>query len=405
MLQIVSLISAKLFSDYYSTITTVLVVSLLLYSLYQFVLFPPFGEGNKKKYCGNFKCSDPHFAALRARSFPPPFPNGWFKLCDVTDLDGGNVVSVSALGLELVVFQGRIGRQIGVLDAFCPHMGAHLGQGGVVEGDCLKCPFHAWKLGTDGQCQSIPYTTVAVPKTAVAKTYRHMIWMGMVMLWYHADGEEPTFDLQPHPEIERRWTRYGTKTTSYKMHITDMAENAADYFHFNHLHEEMPIPILKWFVTMKYDTKMYFNEDPKLKHCCYFDNYSYVYLFRRWHFKWYTQKVVVTFEGPGLVHFDIRTPLGNLWLVKSNIPRRPFEIYSEDTWYGDRSIPRWLVYLIATISQGALEQDRRVWENRLYTNKPHLVKGDGPFLRYRQWFDQFYSESSCPMTLFNSAEW
>jgi len=36
------------------------------------------------------------------------------------------------------------------LDAFCPHMGADLGNGRVV-GDTLECYFHQWRLGVDGR--------------------------------------------------------------------------------------------------------------------------------------------------------------------------------------------------------------------------------------------------------------
>ena len=45
-----------------------------------------------------------------------------------------------------------------VTDAYCPHLGAHLGFGGKVEGDCIKCPFHEWKFqGEDGKVAEVPY--------------------------------------------------------------------------------------------------------------------------------------------------------------------------------------------------------------------------------------------------------
>lgn len=33
---------------------------------------------------------------------------------------------------------------VNVLDAFCPHLGADIGIGGTVRGDCVECPFHHW---------------------------------------------------------------------------------------------------------------------------------------------------------------------------------------------------------------------------------------------------------------------
>ena len=60
-------------------------------------------------------------------------------------------------GLNLAVFRGEDGR-VHALDAYCPHMGANLGAGGRVVGNCVECPFHGWKFrGDDGKCVSVPY--------------------------------------------------------------------------------------------------------------------------------------------------------------------------------------------------------------------------------------------------------
>ena len=61
-------------------------------------------------------------------------------------------------GLNLAVFRDEHG-VAHALDAYCPHMGANLGAGGRVKGNCLECPFHAWRFrGDDGKCTHIPYT-------------------------------------------------------------------------------------------------------------------------------------------------------------------------------------------------------------------------------------------------------
>ncbi len=44
-----------------------------------------------------------------------------------------------------------------VVDAYCPHLGANLAVGGKVVGNCIECPFHAWRFrGEDGKCVHIP---------------------------------------------------------------------------------------------------------------------------------------------------------------------------------------------------------------------------------------------------------
>lgn len=47
-----------------------------------------------------------------------------------------------------------------IFDAYCPHLGANLGVGGIVKGDCIECPFHQWSFrASDGECTNIPYST------------------------------------------------------------------------------------------------------------------------------------------------------------------------------------------------------------------------------------------------------
>ncbi len=61
-------------------------------------------------------------------------------------------------GQELAVYRGDDGKAY-IVDAYCPHLGANLGVGGQVKGNCIECPFHAWTFrGSDGKCVDIPYT-------------------------------------------------------------------------------------------------------------------------------------------------------------------------------------------------------------------------------------------------------
>jgi nitrite reductase/ring-hydroxylating ferredoxin subunit len=114
---------------------------------------------------------------LRARggNFPAPYPNGWYHVCDAEELVGGQVLAITALGREMVGFRGANG-VAGVLHAFCPHLGTHLGHGGRVEGDTLVCPYHEWcarrrrRLPTDPPTYLPTYlpTPDIVPMRAIA---------------------------------------------------------------------------------------------------------------------------------------------------------------------------------------------------------------------------------------------
>jgi cholesterol 7-desaturase len=92
---------------------------------------------------------------------PPPFPNGWFAIADSKDVKAGKTLSVDCLGENFVLFRSEDSKNVSVVDAYCPHLGAHLGDG-EVKGSCIICPFHNWSFrGDDGSCVDIPYAELS----------------------------------------------------------------------------------------------------------------------------------------------------------------------------------------------------------------------------------------------------
>ena len=77
------------------------------------------------------------------------YPRGWFQVAWADTIKPGDVVKLHYFGQELVAFRTRSGR-LSVLDAYCQHLGAHLGVGGTVEGEDIKCPWHGWQWDTEG---------------------------------------------------------------------------------------------------------------------------------------------------------------------------------------------------------------------------------------------------------------
>ncbi len=88
------------------------------------------------------------------------FARGWFLLMFSEELEPGQVVPMKRFDQELVLFRTESG-EAKVLDAYCPHMGAHLGHGGKIEGEGIVCPFHAWKFML-GRCASLRESFIAL---------------------------------------------------------------------------------------------------------------------------------------------------------------------------------------------------------------------------------------------------
>ena len=119
-------------------------------------------------------------------------PAGWFQVAWSEEIKAGELRPLRYFGKDLVCYRGDDG-QIRVFDAFCPHLGAHLGYGGTVAGNDIVCPFHGWRWGCDGKNVDIPY------ESRPNRAKRLTAWPvrevnGWVMIWYHPDGAEPQWE-------------------------------------------------------------------------------------------------------------------------------------------------------------------------------------------------------------------
>jgi phenylpropionate dioxygenase-like ring-hydroxylating dioxygenase large terminal subunit len=79
----------------------------------------------------------------------------WLPVVQSPEIEpGGRVKRVQLLGERLVVFRGKNGRP-GLLGEFCPHRLASLYYGRVEDAG-MRCVYHGWQYGMDGQCLEMP---------------------------------------------------------------------------------------------------------------------------------------------------------------------------------------------------------------------------------------------------------
>ena len=74
---------------------------------------------------------------------------GWFMVGWSPEFPTGEVRPLQYFGEDLVAYRDEQG-ELHVLEAHCKHLGAHIGHGGKVVGDCVECRFHGWRWGPDG---------------------------------------------------------------------------------------------------------------------------------------------------------------------------------------------------------------------------------------------------------------
>lgn len=88
-------------------------------------------------------------ATHRVFDNPDVVTEAWYPVCHARELARGETTSVLLGRQRVVVFRGQDGIAR-ALDAFCPHMGADLGNGRVV-GDTVECYFHQWRFDGSGR--------------------------------------------------------------------------------------------------------------------------------------------------------------------------------------------------------------------------------------------------------------
>ena len=144
----------------------------------------------------------------RVGDIPPPYPNGWYEIMRSADLASGTSKAVSLVGHHFAVFR-RANGHVAIMDAYCPHLGANLGVGGIVRGNCIECPFHGWQFdGDTGQCMSIPYAE-KVPSFAKTKVWPSLEINEIIFVWYDAEGREPWFHPEDLLASNSNWTYKG----------------------------------------------------------------------------------------------------------------------------------------------------------------------------------------------------
>ena len=295
------------------------------------------------------------------RRFPFPVPNGWFAVAESGDLPVGGVLALYYFARDLVAFRGEDG-EAHVVDAHCPHLGAHLAVGGRVEGACLRCPFHGWLFeGVDGRCVEIPYTDGRIPPKARTRAYPVVERNGLVWAWHHAADGEPFYDVPVVPEMDDPdWLPAVMREFEIAVACEDMAENNVDYAHFRFVHGTDAIPETEFVVEGTYKRTVS-NEGAFVR------------------------------EGFGL-GLGVLRMAGFATFLSSTTPIDEEHVHVRWLFTAPRANGESAAEEAAEMLSGGVSQDIAIWENKVYRSQPVLTKSERPILEQRRWARQFYSD-------------
>lgn len=327
-----------------------------------------------------------------------PYPDGWYAVGFSNELKNGELLTRPFMGKEVIVFRTESG-QACVTEPYCPHMGAHLGHGGTVEGETVRCPFHGFCFDTKGECVSTGYGTKPNPKGKL-HIYHAQEKNGIILVYYSHTGEAPTWDV---PTLDM--TDYTPlKYTMWELdsHPQETSENSVDIGHLSIVHGYEKVDVLEPLKT----------EGPYL--------YSKYTMTRRADFVGMSlSKIKANFEvhvhglgysfvqveipkmGMRTRQFVLSTPIGDnkiqlrIALAVEYI-KKPGKIFPPFALLPSKLITK-------LVSKGAFKgfmhdvgQDFKIWENKVYVQPPALAAGDGPVGQYRVWAKQFYPKDAKP---------
>ena len=332
---------------------------------------------------------------------PIAYPSAWYVLCTSDELPRGARKLIDCAGQRLVVFRGQSDGALGVLDAYCPHMGANLADGRVV-GDCLQCPFHAWQFDVSGKVTHVPYATSPLRARLRTRSFAAAEYYGLVCAYIHAEREDqsepPPYRLPRLDGMDdgRFVYRGAYDAPPVKMHLLEFAENSADMQHFGVLHGQMRVPFTQLAIPLlSIQHEAGWQRDPDRAHIAYFDDKATLKV---------AGKVMpvtsatarITMIGPGsLVTFRFTIPrLGEILLFQTHTPEAPLLQRIRFRWYAERSIPRVLVWYVVGSWISQWRSDVAIWERKIFRARPMLVPEDGPVHELRRWYRQFFPQAA-----------
>ncbi len=314
---------------------------------------------------------------LPPRDHPAPIPHGWFAAVRSTTLGARHLVSFRAVGEELIAYRDDSGTPH-VLRAHCPHFGAHLG-GGWINGDRVTCPYHGWEFDGTGTCRMIPFHEGHIPGRARVDSFPVVEQDGFVWFWFHSAGHPPAYALPTAIETTSdEWTEAFPFDKDVVAALQEMAENNVDYAHFNFVHRANKMPLLSSVFTT--------------------DGPSARVVERLGDGMEFIRDVC----GPGSA--VLRVP-GLMTVLAATTPidrgtcRLLWNFHFPESM---RAAAHELVSLV--VGDLGLEADIPIWADKVFPERPVLVKTDAPIVEFRRWYAQFYDDAALADTSTTSEE-
>ena len=291
---------------------------------------------------------------------------------------------------ELIAWRAQSGR-LTVMDAYCEHLGAHLGYGGHVEGEVIECPFHGWQWNHEGRNVCIPYENRPNRGRRI-RTYPVVERNESVYIWHDVEGREPYFDA---PDVFAGFGDGSSAADYYpqqrctgralELHPQYVLENGVDFAHFKFVHKTPIVPV---FTRHDFDEPVSF-----VDFTITFEGDD-------------GQKIEDVNSGVEAINGGLGIAVTKSWGMVDNrtisaitpVDERTsdvrFMVYiGRDAGQAIRREPRSRRGSSARKSSGSSSQDIHIWSHQRYSDPPALSQREFEgFTAIRKWAKQFYPD-------------
>lgn len=317
------------------------------------------------------------------------YPQGWFAVAFSKDIKPGQAKARTFNGQETVLWRSAKG-EVHLQPAYCPHLGAHLGHCGKVEGEKIRCPFHGLSFDGDGNCSMKLNRPEHLAHEPPLKPFPVREQNGII---FSAINSQAPFDEWTIPTIDLS-DYLEPQTAKFVLNSSplEITENTVDVLHFSALHHyrkpriemEQDGRYMQVRAFMSRPGSLFHKKEPLQIETTthhYGVGYAAVHIVIPNLKMTYVGFVLPTCRDDKTI--DLRFML---YMKKMSIRKKRHVLNRLPIALMNRLVfRRAFKGFVANV-----DEDLPIWNHKVHLDKPALTPLDGPIVEYRQWANQFY---------------
>jgi nitrite reductase/ring-hydroxylating ferredoxin subunit len=160
------------------------------------------------------------------------YHQSWFPVALAAEVMAEKALGIDLLGTRVVAYRDSCGAAV-VQSAWCPHLGADLSLGEMVESQ-IRCPYHHWRFDAAGICTHIPTADKIPPGARIFRFPTSEAW-GLVWAF---NGHKPLFPPPEIPGVHEAELTIDTRARSVVRPLPPWVatSNGVDFQHLRTLH-------------------------------------------------------------------------------------------------------------------------------------------------------------------------